>query len=249
MKKSMKIKFLLSLLFTCLISPMALANDYELGLYELNRGQFHKALAEFEPLAADGFSPAQYQLAMMYKNAYGVAKNEKRAFELLTLAADQNDSDAQFDLAVMYSEGKVVKKDLAKAFQLTEKSAKKGLVTAQFNLAVMYYNGQGVHKDKHQAAQWYQKAADQNYALAQFNLALMYFDGVGLDKNIEMSYIWNTIAAYNGYADAAKSRDMDAHKMSKVQVSSARTKADALYAKIIEQKELKAKKSANKYRY
>lgn len=249
MKKSIKIKLLLSFVFTCLISPIAFANDYQLGLYELNRGQFKSAIAQFEPLAADGFSPAQYQLAMMYKNAQGFTKNEKKAVELLTLAANQNDSDAQFDLAIMYSEGIAVKKDLVKAFTLTEKAAKKGLASAQFNLAVMFYNGTGVRQEKHQAAHWYQKAADQNYALAQFNLALMYFDGVGLDKDTEMSFIWNTIASYNGYPDAAKSRDMDAHKMSKIQINSARDKADRIYRKIIEQSELKAKMAKNKFEY
>ena len=249
MNHSNKTNLLLSILFACLISPVAFANNYQLGLYELNRGQFHKALAQFEPLAADGFSPAQYQLAMMYKNALGVIKSEKKAFELLTLAAKQNDSDAQFDLGVMYTEGNVVPKDLTKAFSLTHDAAKKGLASAQFNLAVMYYNGTGVHKDKHQAARWYQKAADQNYALAQFNLALMYFDGEGLEQNTEMSFIWNTIAAYNGYNNAAKSRDMDAHKMSKIQVSQSREKADAMYLKIVAQQELKAKKAAKNYHY
>jgi TPR repeat protein len=249
MKNNTKITSLLSFVFICLLSSTAFANDYQLGLYELNRGQFHKALAEFKPLAAEGFSPAQYQLAMMYKNAQGVTKNEKKAFELLTLAANQNDSDAQFDLAVMYTEGNVVKKDLVKAFQLTKKSAKKGLASSQYNLGIMYFSGDGVHQDKHQAARWYKKAADQNYTLAQFNLAIMYYEGTGLEQSNEMSFIWNTIAAYNGYADAAKSRDMDAHNMSKVQVNNAREKADILYQKIIEQKELKAKKDAIKYDY
>lgn len=245
-----KLTFILVLsTFLFAISNSATANDYQLGMYELNRGQFKQAIVQFEPLVADGFSPAQYQLAMMYKNAQGVVKNEKKAFELLTLAANQNDSDAQFDLSIMYSEGKIVKKDLVQAFLLMEKSAKKGLASAEFNLAVMYYNGDGVIKDKSNASKWYKKAANQNYALAQFNLALMYFDGEGLEKSLEKSYIWNTIAAYNGYSDAMKSRDMDAHKMSKAQIIKAKETADALYQKIIEQTELKARLAKQKYSY
>ncbi len=246
----MKKHSLLILLFALLASFSSLvsANDYQLGLYELNRGEFKAAMAQFEPLAADNFSPAQYQLAMMYKNGQGVPRDNKKSFELLTLAAEQNDSDAQFDLSLIYSEGNIVEKDLKKAFNLMEKSAKKGLVSAQFNLAVMYFQGKGIALDYLQASRWYKKAADKNYALAQFNLALMYFEGQGVEKSQEKSFIWNTIAAYNGYEDAAKSRDMDAHKLSKAKVASARLKADDMYLKIIEQAEINAQ-VANKKRF
>lgn len=123
-----------------------------------------------------------------------------------------------------------------------EKAANKDLARAQFNLGVMLYNGHGVEKSYLQASRWYQKAADQNYALAQFNLALMYFEGKGLPQSTEMSYIWNIIAAKNGYSVAKQSRDMDEHKLSVDQIKTAREKADAIYRKIIEQRELKLKK-------
>lgn len=227
---------------TLIVSSSLKANDYELGLYELNRGSFKAALAQFEPLAMDGFSPAQYQLAIMYKEGYGVTKNLQKTVELLTLAANQNDSDAQFNLSLLYSEGEGVKKDLTKAFTLMQKSAKKGLASAQYNLAVIYYQGLGTHADKYEASKWYQKAAKQNFALAQFNLALMYFNGEGVEKSLKQSFIWNTIAAYNGYPDAATSRDMDAHKMPKAELIAAKAEADELYANLIKQAELRAKK-------
>jgi hypothetical protein len=247
MKKHSLLILLVSLLLP--LSSVVLANDYQLGIYELNRGKFKAAMAQFEPLAKDGFTPAQYQLAMMYKNGHGVAQNTKKAFELLTLAAEQNDSDAQFDLSLMYSEGNVVEKDLIKAFKLMAKSANKGLASAQYNLGVMYYKGQGVTKDNTEAAHWYKSAAKLNYALAQFNLALMYFEGEGIEKSQEKSYIWNVIAAYNGYEDAAKSRDMDAQTLTKAQVSSAREKADEMYLKIIQQVEINAQKASEKRFY
>lgn len=234
--------------FLSVLSQVSFANDYQLGLYELNRGEFKSAKLQFEPLAAEGYSPAQYQLAMMYKNGQGVAKDLQKAFDLLTLASNQNDSDAQFDLAIMYSEGEVVAKDLQKAFELTAKSATKGLASAQFNLGVMYYDGTGTSKDYLKASRWYQKAADQNYALAQFNLALMYFEGQGVEKSTEMSYIWNTIAGYNGYADAIKSRDMDANKLSKSDVEKLHEKADVMYQKIVMVVEAEARKANEDYK-
>jgi uncharacterized protein len=232
------------------ISSVTQADTFERGLEELNRGEFNEAHKIFSRLSDVGFAPAQYQLAMIYKNGYGrIQKNLSKTFKLLTLSAEQNFADAQFALAVMYTEGEVVPKDLNKAFTLTKKSADKKLGSAQFNLAVMYYKGQGVSQNFTQAANWYMRAAKQNNARAQFNLALLYFEGKGVDRSTENSYIWNTIAAYNNYKDAAKSRDMDAHQMSKMQVTLSHKEADRLYFSIIEQQKIHAKKRLNKYVY
>ena len=237
MKKSPLVACILAV---CLCSSLS-ANDLELGIYELNRGQFKAAMTQFEPLVAEGYSPAQYQMGLIYLNGWGVQKSQQKAFELFSLAATQNNPEALFDLANMYSEGKVTKKDLKTAFVLMEKAANKKLARAQFNLAVMYYHGDGIAQDDLKASRWYQKAADQNYALAQFNLALMYFEGRGVEKSTEKSYVWNIIAAKNGYADAAKSRDMDEHKLNINQIEIARAEANRLYRKIIEQEKLRTR--------
>lgn len=226
-----------------LITPLSNANDLELGIFQLNRGEFKAAIAEFEPLVAEKYSPAQYQMAQVYLYGYGVPKNPKKAVELLTLAANQNYPDAMFDLALMYTEGKHVAKDVNKAFILTEKAANKGLASAQFNTGVMYYTGSGVQRNHLKASRWYEKAAKQNYALAQFNLALMYFNGEGVDKDIKMSYVWNILAARNNYIQAEKSRDMDEHKLSVDDIKSGRETADRIYENINRQLKKAAKEA------
>lgn len=231
MKKNSLLVGVLSLLVS--FSALSFVGDLELGIFKLNKGEFKEAIKEFEPLVAEGYSPAEYQMALIYQNGYGVKKDLQKAYELFSLSAAQNNPDALFNLALMYSEGKPVEKDLKMAFTLTEKAANKELASAQFNLGVMYYNGQGVDRDYLKASRWYRKAADQNYALAQFNLALMYFDGKGVPKSIEDSYIWNIIAGYNGYKNAEKSRDMDEHKLTSDQIKESRKKANLIYQKII----------------
>lgn len=216
-------------------------NDLELGIYELNRGEFHAAIEQFRPLVAEGYAPAQYQMGTVYQHGYGVPKDGLKALELFELAASQNYSDAQFELALIYSEGKLVKQDLKKAYQLTFQAAKKGLASAQFNLAVMLANGTGTEQDDFKASRWYQSAADQNHALAQYNLALLYSEGKGVEKSIEMSLVWNTIASWNSYPDADKSRLLDERLLSKAKIEIAIEKANTIYNKIIEQEELKAK--------
>ncbi|MFD2165411.1 tetratricopeptide repeat protein [Thalassotalea euphylliae] len=219
----------------------ATSADLKTGIFELNRGQFKAAMAEFEPLLAEGYAPAQYQVALMHKNGWGMRKNLNKAYELFTLAAEQNYPDALFELSVMYSDGEPIKKDLKKAFELTKRAAEEGLASAQFNLGVMYANGTGTYKDNTKAFRSYEKAANQNYPLAQYNLARMYFDGKGTEKSLMNSYIWNTIASFNGYKDAETSRIIDERQLGVKDIQEGREKAESIYNNLVAQSELRAK--------
>ena len=230
-------------------SSLSYSADLEQGIYELNRGEFHAAITQLKPLSDEGFSPAQYQMGLIYQHGYGVPKSAEKAFELFEKSAQQNYPDAQFELALIYSEGKLVKKDLIKAFELTHKAAKKGLSNAQFNLAVMYANGEGVKQDNYHAARWYTLAANQNNALAQFNLALQYAEGKGVEKSTEKSYIWNIVSARNGYKDAEKSLLIDQRTLSELKIQQAQEEANKIYWKILDQQKLKAKMAAQKSTY
>ncbi|WP_258872717.1 tetratricopeptide repeat protein [Thalassotalea euphylliae] len=235
---------LASLTLVLSISSLStLGADLKSGIYELNRGQFKAAMAEFQPLLEEGYAPAQYQVAMMYKNGWGMRKNLQKSYQLLTLAADQNYPDAQFELALMYTEGEPVEKNAKKAFELTKKAADKGLASAQFNLGVMYAEGTGTYRDNTKAVREYEKAARQNYALAQFNLALMHFEGKGTERSLFQSYIWNTIASRNGYKPAESSRVLDERKLGVEQIKKGREEADSLYRNLLAQAEIRAKNS------
>ncbi len=236
-------KLVMIVVMSASFSAVSFNGDLELGIFQLNRGEFKAAMAEFEPLLAEEYAPAQYQVAMMHLNGWGMKKDEQKAFELLTLAAAQNNSNALFSLSIMYSEGNIVDKNTEKAFALMEKAANKNIASAQFNLGVMYAEGNGVTKNVHKAARWYEKAARQNYALAQFNLALMYYEGLGVTKSTKMSYVWNYIAAKSGYVPARKSRDMDEHKLSVEDIQTAREEAESLHEQILVQVDLKAKQA------
>ncbi|MGB1198228.1 MAG: tetratricopeptide repeat protein [Thalassotalea sp.] len=223
-------------------SVFAFDGDYEKGLFQLNRGEFKAAINEFTPLLAEEYAPAQYQMALIYLNGYGVKKDKSKALELIKKAAKQNYADALFNLAVQHTEGNLVKKDLKLAFKYMQKAANKNLPSAQFNLGVMFANGEGTPIDPTRAARWYEKAARQNYVLAQFNLALMYFEGKGVRLDIMESYIWNTIAAKSGYMPAIKSRNMDERKLGVKDIQLARATAEKRYNQIIEQIDLRTQK-------
>lgn len=242
----MKKSILLSLILIITTAFQSVANDFNRGMYELNRGEFHEAINQFQPLVDDNYAPAQYQMAKIYLYGYGTVKNNDKALELMKKAAGQNYPDALFALSVIYTEGVLVEKDLNKAFELMEKAAMKELPSAQFNLGVMYAQGEGTKQDYYQATRWYKKSADQNFALAQFNLALMYFEGKGVEKSNYLSYVWNSVAAKGGYKNAEKSRDIDERNLSVEEIKSAREEANLIYNKLVRKQDLEAKIAAEK---
>ena len=63
------------------------ADNYDDALYELNRGEFKKAIELLEPLANHNYAPALYQMAMIYKNGYGVQKDLELALNYLQKSA------------------------------------------------------------------------------------------------------------------------------------------------------------------
>ena len=102
---------------------------------------------------------AQYNLGVMYAKGRGVERNEAKAVELLTLAADKGDANAQLNLGIMYAKGRGVDKDETKAFQLWEKAAEQGHASAQYNLGAMYATGRGVKKDLERAVHLYHQVS------------------------------------------------------------------------------------------
>ena len=239
----MKSKLFPSLILLCIsalsFTSNSYAGDIERGIYELNRGQFQAAIKEFEPLVAEGFAPAQYQMGVIYQQGYGVPKNAAKAIELFELASEKYNADALFELSLYYTQGKFIKKDLKKAYELMNKAAIKRLASAQFNVAVMYAQGIGTKINYFKASRWYKAAANQNYALAQYNLALLYSEGLGVEKSIEMYYVWNTLSAWNGYHNAEKSRAIDKRNLEPVNIEIAEQKANQLYLQILAKEKVK----------
>ena len=223
-------------LFLGALFSSAVFADLQRGIDAANVGDFETAIAEFEYLASNNYAPGIYELAKLYENGHGVARNYQQAATLFQQAVDLNYEDAMFSLAVLYQDGNGVPQDNRKAAELFTLAAKKGVAAAQFNLGVFYTNGIGVIKDYEMAIDWYTKAAAQNYTLAQFNLALMHFEGLGTQKSIIKSYIWNTIAEFNGNKAASDSRKLDERKLSPSEVKLAKEQAETIYQQIIDGK-------------
>jgi TPR repeat protein len=126
---------------------------------------------------------AQYKVAIMYLNGWGIDKDEIQAFKWCKLAAKQGHVGAQFELGKMYENSLGTNQVSKKARKWYTMAAAQNHGGAQFNLAGMYTNGKGGAKNEADAVELYERAAEQGYADANVQLGWMYDRGEGVGKN------------------------------------------------------------------
>src|SRR5260221_9728507 len=113
---------------------------------EGDRRLFEEARAKAEK----GDALAQFNLALMYFQGIGCAKNPAEGVKWCRSAAEQGSARAQNTLGVIYNADGAAK-DEAEACRWYRKAAEQGDAMAQLNLGVMYAKGTGVVKDEVEA--------------------------------------------------------------------------------------------------
>jgi len=139
--------------------------DFGDGVDAYTKGDYEKAFSEWEPLAEQGFSEAQYNLGLMYINGQGVLKDNKKAFYWYKKSAEQGNARGQYGLGKMYgaiTENLGTPIDMDKYVKLIIESAEQGFQLAQYDLAVIYLFGSNVLKDLKKAKYWAEKAYKGN---------------------------------------------------------------------------------------
>lgn len=184
---------------------------YELAvLYEESDSEkrdIASAVEIYKELAETGISVAQWRLGKCYNSGDGVEKDQKKAFELFTKAAEQECVEAISALGTFYSSLFTYpsEKNDQYAVELFIKAAKEGCLPAQCNLAIHFYKGLGVKENKSQAIYWWTEAAKQGSAIAQYNLGQRYEYGEGVEKSKEKALYWYDVASKQGYKKAIDS--------------------------------------------
>jgi TPR repeat protein len=133
--------------------------DYDMGLTAALRGDFVTALREWESLAEQGNSSAQYNLGQLYRNGQGVPQDNRTAVKWFKLAAAQGNADAQFNLGWMCHKGQGILQDDKTAVKWFKLAAEQRNAGAQKNLSVMYAFGKGVSQDYTYSHMWGNLAA------------------------------------------------------------------------------------------
>jgi TPR repeat protein len=132
----------------------------------------------------------------------GVAKDEKRAFDLAAAGAALGCAHSKGVLGRCYVYRLGIAKDVGRALALGRESAAAGSCFGQFVVGMCCYEGWGVAKDYAEAARLYRLAAEQGNAGAQNNLGTMFELGQGVAQDYARAARLYRLAAKQGYACA-----------------------------------------------
>lgn len=132
--------------------------NFQDGIDAFNKEDYKTALFEWKPLAKEGDAVAQYNIGLIYENAYGVLKDYKEAAEWYRKSAKQGFEDSEFSLGYLYSTGDGVPRDYKKASKWYRRAAEKDLAIAQYHLGWLYTVGYGVPYDLSLAKHWFKKS-------------------------------------------------------------------------------------------
>jgi len=149
-----KTKVILTVL-SLVLSSTGWSGDLIKGQDAYNSGDYQTALAEWQPLAEEGFADAQFGIGLMYANGFGVSLDDALALKWYLLAADQGHAQAQCNMAVMYANGWGVPQSDEEALKLYILAAEAGITEAQINVGKRYSRGLGTEQDKVVAYKWF----------------------------------------------------------------------------------------------
>lgn len=151
--------------------------------------EYTKAFEIFKECAEQKNVKAEYMLAKLYENGWGVEKNVPEAFRLYQTAAERGHLDAIYALGEAYEYGYLgVTINLKSAKEYYQRAADRGHTDSQYMLGCIYYNGSElIARDRAAAVKYFLKAADQNHARAQYMAGRCYELGTGVEKNMEQA--------------------------------------------------------------
>ena len=142
-------------------------SDYDLARRAYEGGQYGEAVQRYEVLAQAGDGRAQYDLAQMYFQGIGTAKEPDRGWFWLLKAAGGTNVAAMIQLGALFESGVGAPRDYAMAAQWYLRAAQHGDPVGRYNLAAMYVKGIGVPRDEVAALAWFQLSLDAGTAAAR----------------------------------------------------------------------------------
>jgi len=193
MTKNQLLTVVLGLVLTFNMTGQELKNCEE----RMNEAQFlikgtqsfqpdHKKALELIQKCVDQRDPnGQFHMAKLMLEGSIVAKNEKEAFALLQLAAEQGHGKAACTLGEMHKDGIGGVLDFNLARSWFEKAASLGNSKGAYSLGYLYLKGLGsIDQDYTQAVSWFEKS---DYLMAKHWLAICYYFGYGVAQDQDLA--------------------------------------------------------------
>ncbi len=144
--------------------------------------QYARALPFLEKAAAAGDALSSLRIADMYRNGWGVEKDQTEALMSYRTSASDGNLLAMNRLGTCYENGRGCEVDSLSAFRSYQNAAFFGQMNAQYNLAECYRKGIGVPVDRFKARQWYTNAVAAGSASAREALAAMEQEDLDLER-------------------------------------------------------------------
>ena len=154
------ILYFVYLIFFSLFAPSSYSTTTEEAYSIIRNGNPEEGYRMLLVLADKNNDPrAFYGIALLFKEGWGVSKDDKTAIEYYKKAANLDHTRAMFDLGTFYQNGLLVEQNYNKAILWYEKAANKGYAAAMYGLGGLYFNGLGVKKDPDKGTMWFTRAA------------------------------------------------------------------------------------------
>jgi len=114
-----------------------------------------------------------------YTQGIGVQRNQEKAMEYLTIAAEGGHEPSQFSLALYY----LNKNQPDNAIVWLRKAAAQDNTGAIYHYGNLLFKGQGIAQDKQKGLQYMAIAAKRDFAAACYQLGKIYLEGDGTEKD------------------------------------------------------------------
>ncbi len=158
-------------------------------------GDAQAAAIWFRRAADQGYPSSQTNLATLYRDGKGVARDYTQAFRLYKLAADQNYVMSYVPLGELYMQGRGVNMDVKTDLEWLYKGVDEGVVSAHYHLGKAHERGWGQTQNYARAADEYYTAAMQGDGEAQNALGYLYRRGLGVKQDFTKAAEWYQLAA------------------------------------------------------
>ncbi len=163
-------------------------------------GDYPRALALYQQLAAGGHAKAMSEMGQMYLEGRGVAQDYAKAKEWYEKAGAAGNGFGYTMIGAIYQDGEGgpdFKQNFAQAKEWYEKALAAGDRTAYSSIGELYQKGgPGLERDYAAAKRWYEQSIAAGNRDDYWSLANLYREGgPGLERN------WATACRYYGKAE------------------------------------------------
>jgi uncharacterized protein len=148
-----------------------------------------------EQRADNGDGKSQFLMGWIYFIGDLVPKDDGKAIQWMTKAANQNVPFARTQLGLMYLSATDVPGNYGFARELLLKGAAENETDALNGLGVIYSKGLGVPVNADEAIKYFRQAADAGFADAQYNLGYQYETGKLVPQDSEAAVKWLRLAS------------------------------------------------------